>query len=337
MLPFVNIGADPDQEYFSNGLTEELINGFANVEGLRVTSRTSVFALKGKPLDIHEIGKKLNVDMILEGSVRKEGERLRITPQLINVADDSHLWSTTYDREMRDIFDIQEEISRAVVNALKVELAGADERRLVNRPTEDVEAYNLYLKGRYFWNKRTKEGLEKGIDYFKEAIARDPDLALAHAGLADAYTVRAVYEGIPISEVRPRAEEAALKALPIDPTLAEAHIALGSVRVLDQDFSAARRDFRRATEVNPGDGRGHHLYAVTLSVAGRLDEAMAEIQLAIELDPLGFTANKDAGWIFYNARQHDRAIEYFRNAREINPDFPTSRRCLGKTYLHMQR
>lgn len=337
VLPFVNIGADPEEEYFSDGLTEELINGFANVEGLRVTSRTSVYALGGEPLDIRAIGQKLNVEIILEGSVRKEGERLRITPQLINVADDSHLWSTTYDRDMRDIFDIQEEISRAVVNALKVELAGTGERWLVSRPTENLEAYNLYLKGRYFSNQRTKEGIEKAINYFGRAIAADPHLALAHAGLADVYTFQAVFAGRPIREIRPRVEQAARKAVEIDPTLAEAHLVLGKVRILDQDVSAARRDFRRAIEFNPGYAGGHHLYAMSLCVAGRLEEATTEIEIAVELDPLGITVNNDAGLIFYNARQPDRAIEYFRHAREINPDFPLTSRYLGRNYLFMQR
>ncbi|MEE8112753.1 MAG: hypothetical protein V3T23_00220, partial [Nitrososphaerales archaeon] len=334
VLPFVNMSADPENEYFSDGMTEELINVLSKVEGLRVASRTSAFAFKGKQEDIREIGDKLNVTTILEGSVRKAGSKLRITAQLINIADGYHLWSQTYERDMEDVFAIQDEISRTIVGKLKVKLVGGRDRPLVKRYTDNLEAYNLYLKGRFYWNKWTEEGGRKAIEFFQRAVEKDPAYASAYAGLADSYAVLGSYSFVPPKEAYPRAEAAASKALELDENLAEAHTSMGLVRFFyDWDWSTAEREFKRAIELNRGYATAHHAYAVYLTAMERFDEAITEMKRAQELDPLSLPISAFVGWVYFHARQYDLAREHCWRTLELDPNFPAPRFMLGETYL----
>lgn len=333
VLPFANISPNAEDEYFSDGLTEELIHALTKVKGLRITSRTSAFAFKGKGADVREVADKLKVEIVLEGSVRKDGEKLRVTAQLVNAVADFHLWSRVYERKFEDVFRIQEDIARAIVKAVCTEVAGEPPKYALAPVTENLEAYSLYLKGRHFWSRRDREGLQKGLEYFKQAIATDPAFAIAHAGLADSYTFLAVYTGDPASELISKADAEACEALRIDEDLAEAHLSLGTVRVAEHNFPAAHKAFQRAWELNPGLARSHHFYAMTLAVLGRFDEAIAEIRQALALDPLAPTANQDAGRILYFAGRYDEAIEHFRNALEIQSNMAFTQRYLGLAYL----
>ena len=333
VLPFVDLSQEHDQEYFCDGITDELINALAKVEGLHVVSRTSAFQFKGKASDIRKIGEQLNVESVLEGSVRKAGNRLRITAQLVKAADGYHLWSGTYEREMKDVFAIQEEISRAIVNALRVPLAGQRGRRLVEGPAANLEAYSLYLRGRYYWNKRTQAGLKKSIEYFEQALAGEPVYAAAWAGLADSYALLASYGESPPREAMPKAKTAALKALEIDDTLAQAHVSLAFVRSFyDWDWAAAEREYQRAIELNPGYATAHHWYSGCLRAMGRVEEALAEIQRAQQLDPLSLAIGRDLGRTLRSGRQPVRAVEQFRKVLELDPSFPSGYVHLGMAY-----
>jgi len=307
VLPFTNLSVDKEQEYFCDGMAEEIISALTHVEGLHIVARTSAFAFKGEKLDVREIGKRLNVGTVLEGSVRKAGNRLRISAQLINVADGYHLWSEKYDRDMEDIFAIQDEISLAIVDKLKVKLLGEEKAALVKRYTDNLEAYSLYLKGRYHWSKRTPEGIKKAIQHFKQVIEKDPNYALAHAGLADCYSMLEQARVLPAKEAFPKAKAAVTKALEIDETLAEAHTSLAFVRwYYDWDWAGAEKEFLRAIELNPNYPTGHQWYAVYLAEMGRPAEAISEIKKAQELDPLLVIINIASAWILICARQYDQ-------------------------------
>ncbi|MCK4403561.1 MAG: protein kinase [candidate division Zixibacteria bacterium] len=333
VLPFTNLSADKEQEYFCDGMAEEIINALTHVESLRVVARTSAFAFKDRHEDIRGIGKKLNVETLLEGSVRKAGNRLRISAQLINVADGYHLWSDAYNRELEDVFAIQEEISMAIVDKLKVKLLGREKAKLVKRHTENLEAHSLYLKGRYFWNKRTEEDLKKSIEYFKQAIEKDPDYALAYAGMADSYNDLPSYSSFPPAETYPKAKEAAIKALEIDDTLAEAHSSLGVIRTESEwDWDGAEREFARALELNPASATTHHGYAYLLMLVARFDEAITEMKRAHELDPLSLAINRNLGQVFYFACQYDQAIEQLQKTIEMDPSFSYAHFLLGLAY-----
>jgi serine/threonine-protein kinase len=334
VLPFVDMSPARDNEYFSDGMTEELINALANIEGLRVVSRTSAFAFKGKDMDVREIGSRLKVATALEGSVRKEGDRLRITAQLVNASDGYHLWSETYDRELKDVFEIQEEISRAIAEALRVELAGDKPILSPARRTKSLEAYNLYLKGRYSWERRSAADMDSAIRYFNESIALDSNFALAYSGLADVYTILWIFKPVPPSETLPRARAAARKALEIDSTLAEAHASLAQVlRLQDFDWVGSEREFRRALELDPDYATGHYFYAISLAAQGRLDEALAQARQAEELDPLSPIATIMVGRVFHIRREYDRTIEYCRKALEMNPELRMGYVLRGSAYL----
>jgi serine/threonine-protein kinase len=333
VLPFTDLSQERDQEYFCDGITDELINALAKVEGLHVVSRTSAFQFKGKASDVRKIGEQLNVGSVLEGSVRKAGHRLRITAQLVKAVDGYQLWSGTYERELKDVFAIQEEISRAIVNALRVPLAGEQGRRLVEGPTANLEAYSLYLRGRFYWNKRTEGGLKRSIQHFEQAIAAEPDYAVAWAGLADAYALLASYGESPPREVMPKARTAAVKALEIDNTLAQAYVSLGFVRSFyDWNWEGAEREYQRAIELNPGYATAHHWYSGCLRAVGRVQESLAEIQRALELDPLSLAMGRDMGRTLRSMRQPDRAIEQFRKVLELDPSFPSGYVHLGMAY-----
>jgi TolB-like protein/Tfp pilus assembly protein PilF len=334
VLPFADQSPNKDQEYFCDGMTEELINALTKVEGLRVAAWTSMLQLKGKPYDIREIGLQLNVGAVLEGSVRKEGERLRITAHLVDVAEGCYLWSESYDRELKDVFAIQEQISRAIVDTLKIQLVGGPNRQLVRRSTESSTAYKLYLKGRYYWNKRSKEGLWKGVEYFEKALEKDPGYALAHAGLADSYSLLGNYGVLPSHTVREKAKEAAARAVEIDATLAEAHTSLGHVRATyEWDWGVAEREFELAIQLNPRYATAHHWYAITcLMPQRRLDEALLEIEEAQELDPVSASIARDAGVVCYSRREYDRSLDQARRTQELDPNFYEAYWLLGLGY-----
>lgn len=339
VLPFKNLSADKEQDYFCDGVAEEIINALTQVEGLHVVARTSAFSFRGKDADIREIGRKLNVGTLLEGSVRKAGDRVRITAQLVNVADGYHLWSERYDRDIgalccpEDIFAIQDEISLAIVGKLKVKLLEGEKTRLVKRHTDDLDAYNLYLKGRYFWNRRTEQSLKKSVEYFDQAIEKDPAYALAYAGLADSYVTLQDYTSVSPKVTLPKAKEAAHKALEIDSTLAEAHNSLAQVMFREWDWEGAEREHKRAIELNPNYATAHHWYALVLAYAARFDEAIAEMKRARKLDPLSLIINRNLGLVLYFARRYDKAIEQLQKTLEMDPSFSLGHAGLGQAYL----
>ncbi|UCD58029.1 MAG: protein kinase, partial [Candidatus Hydrogenedentota bacterium] len=333
VLPFVNMSADPDQEYFCDGLAEEIINALTQIKDLHVVARTSAFFFKGKDVKIRDVGKELNVKTVLEGSVRKAGNRVRITAQLVNVVDGYHIWSERYDRELDDVFAIQDEITTTIVKKLRPKLLHEERPIIARRQTIDLEAYNLYLRGRYFWNKRTEEGQRKAFEYFKRAIAKDPGCALAYAGLADFYIMRMILFTLPPKESLPKVKEAALKALELDDNLAEAHVSLAYVRNYEWDWEGAEQEYRQAIELNPGCADAHCWYALHLMYMARFDEAIQEIEQARELDPLSVPINRYAGMIFLNSRRYDEAIEASKRAIEMEPDIPYVRLDLGLAYF----
>jgi serine/threonine protein kinase/tetratricopeptide (TPR) repeat protein len=321
VLPFVNMSPDPENEYFSDGLSEELINALSKLEGLHVPARTSAFRFRGKDLDIREIGRLLNVATVLEGSVRKAGNRIRITAQLIDVADGYHIWSEKYDRELDDVFLVQDEISLAIVDKLKVKLLGERKQKLVKRYTDNLEAYDLYLKGRFHLHKCTEESIKKSLDYFNRAIQKDQRYALAYVGMAEGYVALANLGFIPSRESIPRAKAEALKALELDGELAEGHANLGFISLsYEWDWPAAERQFKRAIELNPNCAEVHYPYANYLSALGRHEEAVAESNRALALDPLSGITNASMAYVLYAARRFDEAIEHCRKALRIEPN-----------------
>ncbi len=333
VLPFVNMSPQAENEYFSDGMTEELINALTKVQGLRVASRTSAFAFKGQDADIRGIGEQLNVANVLEGSVRMAGSRLRITAQLVDVADGYHLWSETYEREMQDVFTIQDEISRSIVSALRLELVGNGRGTLVKRSTENVEAYGLYLKGRYFWNKRSEEGLETAIQYFEQAIQMDSSFAAAYSGLADSYNLLRVLGLRTKEDVIDRERAAVLKAVELDVALPQAHTSLALLRFnYDWDWPGAEQEFQKAIELNPGDVNTHHWYSHFLMAMGRTGESLAESETALELAPTDIALQVHLGWHHLRARQYDQAVEELLKAIEMDPKDSLAHLLLGYAY-----
>ena len=323
VLPFVNLSSDKENEYFSDGLTDDLINALTQVRGLRVVARGSAFQFKGKNPDVRAVGRQLNVAAVLEGSVQRSGDRLRITAQLSTVADGYHVWSQTYDRRFADVFAVQDEISRAIVGALEVRVSSDPGRRLVQSSTQDLEAYNLYLQGRFHLNKWRPEAARKGIEYFEQAIAKDPGYAPAYAGMADCYTWLGVFGWSAARQAMPQARQAANHALQLDESLAAAHVSLGYVKALyDWDWPGAEHEFKRALELSPGDADVHFAYSMAyLNPLGRSDQALAEIQTAVALDPLSPYKITAVGMIYGDRREYDRAVEQYRKAIELDPSF----------------
>ena len=320
VLPFVNASADQGNEYFSDGMTDELINALANVEGLVVASRTSAFALKGRREDVRTIGAMLNVSSVLEGTVRKAGSRLRITAQLINVSDGRLLWSERFDREDTDVFAIQDEIARTIVSTLRASFLGEMGEPVPRRYTQNLKAYNFYLRGRFCWNKRTPEGISEAIEYFEQAIAEDPEYALAYTGLADSYALQLDYRAAPVNEGMRRAKEEALHAIALDDTLAEAHTSLGWVIFIhDWEWEKARYHFERSITLNPRYATGRQWYAWYLAAMGRTAEALIQGRMAIELDPASVSIRRAMGWLQYYAHEPELAIEHLERALMMNP------------------
>ena len=330
VLPLINASPDPENDYLSDGITDELINALAQVEGLRVTARTSVFALKGKPQDARAIGALLGAAWILEGAVRRAGDRLRITAQLSSTEDGRLLWSASYDRTFADVFAIQEEIAGTIVATLRATSFADFAQPTPKRYTENLKAYGLYLKGRYAWNKRTQEGVTEAIGYFEQAIQEDGRYAPAYTGLADSYALQLDYRSVPVAEGFARAESYARQALALDDTLAEAHASLAwSLFIYDWDWEAARREFERAIELDPAYATAHQWYAFWLAAHGRFDQALVESHTALELDPASISIRRTVGWIYYYARRYDQARYHLARTIAINPTAEESYRVLG--------
>lgn len=330
VLPFVNASPDPDNEFLSDGITDELIDALAKVEGLRVASRTSVFALKGKPQDVRAIGALLDVSEVLEGTVRRSGNELRITAQLTSTEDGSLVWSQRYDRRLDDVFAIQDEIARTIVNTLRATSFRDSRDQPISRGTDNVQAYGLYLRGRYAWNKRSQGGVVEAIQYFEQAIQVDPGYALAYTGLADAYALHIDYRNVSVHEGFERAKEYARKALELDESLAEAHASLAwSLFIYDWDWEAAAAEFRRSIQLDPQYATAHQWYGFLLASQGRFDEALIEAHSAQEGDPGSVSIRRSLGYTYFYARRFERAKYHLSRAIAMNPDAEESYRVLG--------
>jgi TolB-like protein/DNA-binding winged helix-turn-helix (wHTH) protein/Flp pilus assembly protein TadD len=328
VLPFENLTGDAGKDYFSDGMTEEMISQLGNLDpqNLGVIARTSVMHYKNSQEQLEQIGRELGVQYVIEGSVRRDANQVRITAQLIQTKDQTHVWARQYDRPMSNMLDLQGEIAHEIAHELQLTLG--DYKRIgvahqASLPPQTSEAYDLYLKGRYFWNKRTVEGFQRAIDYFQQAIAKDPNYARAYAGLADSYTLLGGYSMAPQTQIMQKARTAALKALELDEGLAEAHTSLALITEnYDWDWQRAEKEYRRAIELNPNYATAHHWYSEYLTWLGRFDEAFRESERARQLDPLSLIIAADNGMILYYSRQYDRAITKFRAVREMDPNFP---------------
>jgi TolB-like protein/Flp pilus assembly protein TadD len=337
VLPLTNLSGDPQQEYFADGMTEALISDLSKIGALRVISRTSIMQYKGVKKPLPQIAKELNVDGVIEGSVQRWGERVRISAQLLEAQRDRHLWAKSYERDLRDVLALQDEVAHAIANEIRVELTPAESAHLTTPRHVDPEAFELYLKGRYYWNKRTRDGLTKSLAYFQQTVEKDPTYALAYAGLADSYLMlgAGAYGVLPPKEAIPKAEAAANKALELDNTLAEAHSTLGIAKwSFDWDLHGAEQQFKQAIALNPGYANAHHWYAWYLGQNGRYAEAIAEDRKAESLDPLSLIISADvAGEALIPAGLYDQAVEQCRKTLEMDPNFPNAHWHLGKAYL----
>ena len=333
VLPFVDMSSSKDQEYLCEGIAEDIIHALMQVKGLHVVSRGSSFRFTGKAYDLAELAEKLHVATVLEGSVRKEGGRLRISTHLINVIGGDKIWARRFDLEMKDVFAVQDEISLAIANALKVTLLDKQLDGLVKRYTEDMDAYAAYLKGRYFWGKRISDAVRKAVEFYQEALRRDPDYALAHAGLADAYILPGYYGTAPPREVMPKGKEAAVRALELDPTLAEGHTSLGVISsIYEHEWSKAESQFELAIQSNPNYAPAHSWYGLfALIPLGRFEEALTHVRIAQQLDPLTPFVNTIVGMCYYFRRDYDAATEELRRVIILDPSFPTAHLFLGRS------
>jgi len=337
VLPFDNLNHDPDQEFFSDGLTEEMIAqlGKLNPEWLSVIARGSVGKYKGRNIAVSQIGKELHADYLLQGSVRRAPDRVRITVQLIQVRDQTDLWTESYDRELRDILALQDSVARAIADQIHITLTAEEQTRLARPRQVEPAAYEAYLKGRYYWNKRTAEGMQKASGYFQQAINKDPAYGAAYSGLADCNSGLTWHGFNSPAETLPKANAAALKAIEIDPQSAEAHASLGLVLNHMLDWPGAEREFKRALQLDPHYANAHHWYGDNLSAKGRHDEALLEAKQALQLDPLNLMIGTWVGLRYYLARKYDRAIEQGRNTVELDPNFAAAHLLLGESYVQM--
>jgi TolB-like protein/Flp pilus assembly protein TadD len=332
VLPFENRSEDTSNAYFADGVQDEILTRLSRIRDLKVISRTSSQRYRNSPLSLAEVAKQLGVSNVLEGSVQKTNDHVRVNVQLIQAADDSHLWAETYDRKLTDIFAVESEIAAAIAGTLQAKLTGFEQRAIATRPTQNTEAHHLYLKGTFFSNKRTGSDLRTAIEYFKGAIGKDPNYALAYAGLADAYALFALYGGEAPTETVSHAKAAARKALELDETLPEAHSSLGLLLALyDFDFAQSKKEFERAIELNPNHATAHHQFGnVNLSMVGEFDRAIAEGNRAVELDPLSLIINADLGQNLMLARRYDEAIDQLQKTLALDPRFYYARWTLGE-------
>jgi TolB-like protein/DNA-binding winged helix-turn-helix (wHTH) protein/Tfp pilus assembly protein PilF len=333
VLPFKPLGQAPEDDFLSLGMADALITRLSSVRQLVVRPSSSILKYTAPDQDPLEAGRQQIVDAVLDGKIQQAGDRVRVTVQLIRVKDGQQLWADKFDEKFTDIFALQDAISERVAAALALELTGSEQDRLTKRYTENAEAYELYLKGRYFWNKRTSESLHKGIDYFNQAIQKDSRYALAYAGLADSYIILGNFGLVPPKDAYPRAKIAAEEALKVDADLAEAQVSLAFVKALfERNWPDAEAGFRRAIELNPNYGPAHQWYGVCLAGAGRLDEAVAEVKRAQQVDPLSLTITSVVGWMLYLDRDYDKAIAQEKIALEMDPNFALAHRYLGLAY-----
>ena len=333
VLPFENLSPDADSAYFADGIEEGILTRLAGIADLKVISRTSTQRYESEPRNLRQIAKQLGVANILEGSVQKAGDQVRVNVQLINAQTDSHLWADAYDRKLTDVFLVETDIAKTIADSLKAKLTRSERQAIAVRPTANPEAYELYLKGRFFWNKRTGADLRKAIDYFNHAIAEDANYALAYAGLADCYDLLHEYSELSPKESYPKAKAAAIKALELDDTLGEAHTSLAySLINYDWDWRSAEREYQRAIQLDPNYATAHQWYAECLSMLGRHSEAIAEIKKAHELDPLSLIINQGVGGKYMYSRRYDEAMAQFHRTLELYPDFPPIHQRLAWCY-----
>jgi TolB-like protein/Flp pilus assembly protein TadD len=338
ILPFANLSADSSNQYFCDGLAEELINALAKLEQIRVVARTSAFSFKGKETDVREIGRKLKVSTVLEGSVRKSGNRLRITAQLINAANGYHLWSERYDTEMQEVFDVQDEITLAIVAALKLKLLGKEKSAILKHPTENPEAYLLYLKGQYYRWKTEPEEFRKCRDYFDRAVKADPSFALGYFGLNSFYGYGSAFGVLSPDEGWPKAHAALTKALELDGTLPEAHLSLAAyLLVHDRNWAGAEKEIKRVVALNPKLAEIHHLYSFYFLTLGQFDHAITEGRRALEFDPLSLIYGRSLGMSLYFARRYDEAVAQYHETLELDQNSVSVHELLGDAYERQER
>jgi TolB-like protein/Flp pilus assembly protein TadD len=334
VLPLENLSRDPEQEYFAEGLTETLITALAKIGELRVVSRTSAMRYKGVHKPMREIARELEVDAIVEGSVLRAGRRVRITAQLIDAAKEAHLWAESYERDLRNVLALQSEVAQAIAREIRVKLTPADQARFAEARPVDPEAYEAYLKGRYLWNRRSREGLEKAAQYFQEAIANDPTYAAAYTGLADCFSVLGWWGFLSPDKGCGKAKELALQALEMDRGLAEAYASLAFATLLyDYDFAVAEREFERSIALNPRYATAHHLFGWCLALMGRYEEGYTELKRAIRLDPCSSVLYWGLGFVYRRARRYDQAIEQYEKSLDLDPNSPHGHGGLGLAYL----
>ncbi len=333
VLPLANLSEDRDQDYFVDGMSDALRQYLQGIRSLRVISRTSSMHYRGSAKPLPDIARELNVDAVVDGSVLRSGNRVRINVELVHAGMDRHLWSNSYEGDLRDVFALQADVARRIAGEIRVTLAPPDLARLARVRATNPEAYQAYSKGRFYWNKRTAQDLQRAIGFFQQAVDKDPDYALAYDGLADSWLPLGWYGYLSPSAAFPQAKVAVIKALSLDDSLAEAHTSLAFVNLYyDRDWAGAEREFRRAIDLNPNYANGHHWYAEFLSLVGRHTETIAESQRARELDPL---SNIIDAWVssrYFFARQYDKAIEEGRNAVEMDPSFGPALLVLGQAY-----
>ena len=338
VLAFTNMSGDPGQEFFSDGISEEIINMLAQVPGLKVAGRTSAFRFKGKNQDLRIIGEQLNVNHILEGSVRKSGNKIRITAQLIKVTDGYHLWSDKYDRELEDIFDIQDEISLAILNAIKIKLFGAAKEAVLKKYTDNPEAYQLYLQGRFYYNKWRADDLKKAIDYFKAAIKIEPDYALAYTGIASSYFVLWIYNYLPPEKCLPQMKQTVQQCLQLDNEIAESHLTMARIKLYyEWDFAAATSEFKKTIELNPNLSEAHEKYALCLGLFGNFTEAMKHASISNGLDPFSLMINYNVSLVYWMAGDYEKVVEYGRRLIELEPNFYGGHFWLGAGLFSFKR
>lgn len=336
VLPLDNLSGDPSQDYFADGMTDELITDLAQIRALRVISRTSAMGYKGVRKPLPQIARELNVDAVVEGTVLRSGDQVRITAQLIQAPADKHLWAESYQGDLRDTLALQKKVARAIAEQIRIEVTPQEQAALKSAKVIDPDAYEKYLKGRYFWNKRTADGLKKAVDYFNQSIAQDPNYATAYSGLADAYALLGDWQYAVMSpkEAMPKAKAAAIRALELDDSLGEAHASLAfCLDGFDWNFDAADKEFRRAIELNPGYANAHHWYSWHLALLGRDSEAIAEMTKAENLDPLSLIINSDLAELLLIAHFPDESAEQSRKTIEMDPNFAFAHNQLAQAYL----
>jgi TolB-like protein/Tfp pilus assembly protein PilF len=329
------LSGDAEQDYFADGMTDELTANLAKIRSLRVISRSTAMAYKGTHKPLSEIARDLKVDAVVEGTVLKAGNRVRITAELVQVSTDHHLWADTYESQIGDVLALQNRVSSAIVDEIRINLSPEDKQRLAKNPSVSPDAYEDYLKGRYYWNRRSSEGFTKAIGYFEDATRRDPQYALAYAGLADCYGIigATIYGSLPAAEAAPKAKAAAIRALEIDPSLAEAETSLATAKFnYDWDWAGAAQGFQRAIQMDPRYATAYQRYSLYSIAMGRFDESLEQIKRARELDPLSISINSSLGWRLYLARQYDRSIAQLRDTLELDPSYEWPHFILGQAY-----